>query len=490
MAIAFWPACATIAAAQSLGGATGGAAGAVNAAPNAAGEATNGPRATGSVISDSVGSGTAGEAAGTTVPAVAGKATASVAQDAAGRPSTGAGSVQTANPRMPPNKRAKVDYKTFSPERMLGAKLMNAERVIIRIQGHPTLSGEYRVNGDGTIALPSLGRFEVFDSTIADFETQLADEVTRITSRESNVTIEVIDYKPVFVSGTVARAGAFPWKPGLSILQAETLAGGMVRETGAPGMAPLTDREKDRAIRAAYELASTLVTVARLRTERENSDKLVVLAKLSDLVSASDQAGLMAAQEATLRSRNTAYTARVTALLNSKATALKELGALQEQRVRMHDQLSKRRVTLKKIERVAEQGFIRADRVFEDQIKISELEERLTNATIAISRIEANAAAAQMDLDVHKLGRIAEIDTEVLRHEQRISQLELEIDSANGMFRRITGHDVVSTRASRAPSLSYEIIRTETGVSKVIRADRSTLLQPGDVVMVSLDGSS
>ena len=467
VAIAFWPACATIAAAQSPGGANGGATAVV---PGAASAATPG---------------SSGTATAAIAPEPAAKAPAAlVAPSVAGNPKTS-----------PSSRRATVDYKSFSAERMLGARLVNAERIHVRIPGHANISGEYRVNGDGTIALPGLGRFEISTATIADFETQLADEIARISGRETAVTIEVLDYRPVFVSGSVARAGAFPWKPGLSILHAETLAGGMARgDTATPGagagVGMMTDREKDRALRAAYELAATLATIARLRVEKENGDKLVVLAKLSDLVSPSDQAGLIATQEATLRSRNSAHAARISAITNARTLASKELGALLEQRVRMLDQLSKRRATLKKIENLASQGFARADRVFEDQLRISELEERLTNTTLAIARIEATAATAQVDLDVLKLGRIAEIDTEILRLEQKASQLELELDSANGAFRRITGQELAGTRATRGPMTSYEIVRTEAGVSKVIKADRATLLQPGDVLMVNLGGSS
>ncbi len=381
-----------------------------------------------------------------------------------------------------------VNYAKFTPERMIAAKLVNAERVNIRIQGYPALSGEYRVNGDGTIAVPGIGRFEIMNNTIMDFEAQLATEVARIGGRETSISIEVLDYRAVFISGLVARSGAFAWKPGLSVLHAEALAGGLARgvtPTGEATLLPSTDREKDRALRAAYELAATLATIARLRTEKNSEATFVAPARLATLLSQSDLMALSGAHQATLKSRNVAYLGRVNALKNAKILAQKELGALVSQRTRLTEQLAKRRATLQKIEKIGEQGFIRADRIFEDQVRLSELEERLTTTTIAISRIDAAVATAQQDLEVLVLGRAAEIDTEILGLEQKAGQLELDIESANDTYRRITGQNVLNTRDVHPVLLRYEIVRVEAGVSRVIKADRATMLEPGDVVMVS-----
>ena len=344
-----------------------------------------------------------------------------------------------------------------------------------------------RINGDGTLAVPGIGRFDIGSQTIADFEAKLAAEIARISGREASVTIEVIDYRPVFISGLVNRSGSFPWRPGLSVLQAETLAGGISRgmTIGDAMLTPTTDRDRDRALRAAYELASTLATVARLKTEKASEDTFVAPTRLSALVTPSDLISISAAQQATLKSRNTAFAVRVAALKSAKVMAQKELGALEAQRVRLSDQLAKRRATLKKIERMADQGFVRADRLFEDQIKISEVEERLTTTTLAIARMDAAAATAQQDLDVLVLGQKAAIDTEILTLDQRAGQLELDIESANDSYRRLTGQEALKSRDAQPSVLRYEIVRAEGGNSQVIKADRGTLLRPGDVLMVS-----
>jgi hypothetical protein len=131
-------------------------------------------------------------------------------------------------------------------------------------------------------------------------------------------------------------------------------------------------------------------------------------------------------------------------------------------------------------------GYSRGDRLFDEQVRIAELEERLTNVTIAISKLEIAAAAAQQEYDALVLGRKAEIDMELLSLEQRTAQLEIEIESANGSYQRVTGQDAIATRSTQPVVATYEIVRVVAGKSTLISAGRSTALQPNDVLIVNL----
>ena len=87
------------------------------------------------------------------------------------------------------------------------------------------------------------------------------------------------------------------------------------------------------------------------------------------------------------------------------------------------------------------------------------------------------------------VGRRADIDTELLNLKQKASQLDIEIDSANGVFKKVTGQDALGARDIEIIP-SYEIMRTEAGKPRLIRSDRSTALQPGDVVIIGLSKKS
>lgn len=374
-------------------------------------------------------------------------------------------------------------------DRDVASKMINAERVNVRIPGYATLSGEYRINGDGTMSLPGIGRIEVGELTIAEFEQQLASEIARIGNREVNVAIEVVDYRPIFISGAVTRSGSFAWKPGLTVLHAEALAGGLFRGTvvgDATTLTPTADRDRERAVRAAYDLAAALAQIARLKVEKLGGTTFTLPERARKLITASEQGAISSAQQAALQSRTLAHANRISSAESAKMLAIKEKSALEQQSVRLLDQLAKRRALLKKIETMTGLGYARGDRVFDEQVRIAELEERLTNVTLSISRMEVAAAAAQKELDSVKLGRAAEIDQEVITLEQRAAQLEIEIDSANSSYQRSTGQDAIASRSSFQSVPSYEIVRVVNGKSQVVNAERGTSLQPNDVLVVNI----
>ena len=202
----------------------------------------------------------------------------------------------------------------------IASRLKYAETVNIRIPGNRILTGEYRLSPDGTISLPGIGRLSVANLSVTGFERLLKSEIFRLSNRESNVAVEIERYLSVFVSGTVLRAGAFPWKPGLSVLQAETLAGGLahspILQGGQPIITnPLTMRhEQERIGRAAYDLAAALATIERLRTEKNGGSVYVTPERISKLVGADELNLLAARQQALLKSRSAEFADTLLAL--------------------------------------------------------------------------------------------------------------------------------------------------------------------------------
>ena len=373
------------------------------------------------------------------------------------------------------------------------SRLEYVEEVNIRIPGYRVLSGEYRIGADGTIALPGVGRLKVSKLTVAEFERYLRSEIHRVSNRETSVAVEVTQYRSVYVSGSVARAGAFPWKPGFSVLHAEALAGGIARATTARGSvdslgasALTAGRERRvRSVRAAYDLAAALATIERLRIEKKGGSVYTSPEKISKLVGGKELERLAARQRALLNSRKIQFDTRVRALRNTKTMAASEKNALELQRVRLKEQLASRSASRERIKRMVEQGYSRADRIFEEQIRVAMLEERLTTTTLGISRMAMAEATAQQELEAFISGRHAEIDVELLDLEQRVAQLKIQLN--NGRQPEPSSIQQNGTAAEPGTARQgprYEVVRVISGKSVVMKADRTTALVPGDVLVV------
>ena len=93
--------------------------------------------------------------------------------------------------------------------------------------GEDTLSGDFHISDAGNIALPMLGTVAAAGKTT----TQLSDSIGMEAKSHSilndpSVSVEVTNYRPIFVLGEVAKPGQYPYQPGMTVLTAVSVAGG------------------------------------------------------------------------------------------------------------------------------------------------------------------------------------------------------------------------------------------------------------------------
>jgi protein involved in polysaccharide export with SLBB domain len=366
--------------------------------------------------------------------------------------------------------------------------ITSAERLMIKFQGHPELTGDYRVNADETISIPALGRIAVARMNAAELERALAEKVGKITGREAFITVEIAEYRPIFVSGFVSKPGVFPWKPGMTVLHAVTISGGIFRGPEG-GMTLAADVEATRAQRGVADLKMLLATLARLYAEQKGSPKVEIPPRLIGLVGRTEAEELIAAQASTFTSRRTALETQLATLERGIVTTNQELEGLKLQYDRILEQLSLRRDYTKKLNDLLSKGLIRNDRIIDEQMKIADLEEKLTNNVVAVARVQSTLVTMQRDLENLKQERRAAVDAEVVRLEHEVVRLDIEIDAARAAYRKLTGHAASKQDSAKNAVMVYEIVRQEGGTSKTIDADQFTLLKPGDIVVLSAQQS-
>jgi polysaccharide biosynthesis/export protein len=101
------------------------------------------------------------------------------------------------------------------------------DQVRIITFGEENLTGEFRVNDSGNIALPLIGSVHAAQLTAAGLEAAVGSALHRAKLvRSPSVAVEVIAYRPFYVLGEVNKPGQFPYQPGMTVLTAVAVAGG------------------------------------------------------------------------------------------------------------------------------------------------------------------------------------------------------------------------------------------------------------------------
>ncbi len=93
--------------------------------------------------------------------------------------------------------------------------------------GEQQLTGEFRVDAAGEIALPLVGDVHAAGLTAKQLEGAVAQTLTRSKLyKNPSVSVEVINYRPIFLLGEVSRPGQYPYQPAMTVVTAVAVGGG------------------------------------------------------------------------------------------------------------------------------------------------------------------------------------------------------------------------------------------------------------------------
>jgi polysaccharide export outer membrane protein len=129
-------------------------------------------------------------------------------------------------------------------------KLGTGDRLRIDTYGEQRLSGEFVVAADGKLAFPLLGDLEVRGMTLEEFKAVLVARMGSELLRNPQVSVQLLNLRPVYILGEVARPGEFTYIERLSVFALVAKAGGYTYRAN-PGFAYIRreDETEERAVR-------------------------------------------------------------------------------------------------------------------------------------------------------------------------------------------------------------------------------------------------
>ncbi len=144
------------------------------------------------------------------------------------------------------------------------------DQVRIITFGEETLTGEFRVNDSGNIALPLVGAVHAAGLTSAELETAVGVALRRgDLVRKPSVAVEVIAYRPIYVLGEVNKPGQYAYQPGMTVVTAVAVAGGFTYRAveGYAAIVRTADGNavEGKAMRQAFVQPGDVITVFERR---------------------------------------------------------------------------------------------------------------------------------------------------------------------------------------------------------------------------------
>lgn len=105
-------------------------------------------------------------------------------------------------------------------------KLNSGDKLKVTVFGEDNLSGPAEVSAAGQIALPLIGDVPAKGQTASEVRDAITRRYAEGFLKNPKVTVEVTNYRPVYVHGEVRSGGEFQYKSGLTMRDAIAMAGG------------------------------------------------------------------------------------------------------------------------------------------------------------------------------------------------------------------------------------------------------------------------
>ena len=113
------------------------------------------------------------------------------------------------------------------PAQDAGYVLGPSDEIRVITYNEPQLTNSFIVGDNGTIAFPLVGTVQVVGLTAEDVASALSKSlVDKKLLRDPSVSVQITQYRPIFVLGEVSHPGQYPYQPGMTMLSGVALAGG------------------------------------------------------------------------------------------------------------------------------------------------------------------------------------------------------------------------------------------------------------------------
>ena len=354
----------------------------------------------------------------------------------------------------------------------------------INVLNLPALHRRLTVGPDGKIAVPPLGMLVAAGLTAEQLRTAMQKQLTeKNVARDPDVTVEIAEYRPVFLNGDVAKPGEYGYRADLTVRKAVAMAGGYGLLAELRGFTPLMEAAKARGEigTVAIEVATQRLKVMRLNAELADEPELAIARPIDGTVDpelfanlAKTEVGQFAADRAD-RETQRAYLQRIL------QTAQGELEFLSRADQQQQQALSQQTADSVRARELLQRGMGTVSRIEDEQRAIAMLQWQFLDVKARLQQAQTQIADATRQLHSYDDQRKIRLLNELRESSAELGKLGQQLAAARDRLRYAGGAGVAAESLVRV--VIYRIVN---GTQQRLDAGQDTRLMPGDMVQITV----
>jgi polysaccharide export outer membrane protein len=122
---------------------------------------------------------------------------------------------------------ASAQAQTLAPAASAASYVLGPnDRIRLKVYGESDITGEYEVDNSGNVSVPLAGHLKAAGLTTRELERSITSALSKGIVRDPRVNVEIALYRPYYILGEVKKSGEYPYRLGLTVMDAVASAGG------------------------------------------------------------------------------------------------------------------------------------------------------------------------------------------------------------------------------------------------------------------------
>lgn len=410
-------------------------------------------------------------------------------------------------PSFIPNLAARAENATKSGNRATSAairyKLGPQDEIRVRvIEWRPSsdeifewaaLNANYTIGPGFELSLPLIGRVSVKELSLDQLGTFLSKKLQskmRLVV-PPDVSVEIVKYRPFYVVGHVATPGEYSYRPGLDVLQAISLSGGLFRNERTATMRLDRDIAQARGERALLTRERETLIARRARQEAElgSADQISFPKELMRPERKAATARLLKQENHIFEARKKSYKTQLTVLNKLHKFLEKEVVSLGAQLNARDRQLAILKEEKASLDRLAAKKLARLSRILDVKRDLVSMEVERLRTQAALSKARQDISRNQIAIVELATQRESDLRTELQQTDNRIEEIARRMKTLQNLLYEaqvIAPGSIVAQSQDLGAEPRYTVIRRIDARAVEVRANEDMALLPGDTLKVEL----
>ncbi|MDT3685396.1 MAG: polysaccharide biosynthesis/export family protein [Pseudorhodoplanes sp.] len=353
------------------------------------------------------------------------------------------------------------------------------------------LNDEFTVGPDGMLSLPFAGDVMASGLQVGELAKLIAERFRREMGmgRAPDLSVEIVQFRPFYIAGDVDRPGEYPYRPGLTVLKALTIAGGVYRlnDSGSIRLRreAISSRGDLNVLKA--QMASLLARKARFDAELNQSEAISFPSELTGRQREPFVALIIEQEKSIFVARREALATQIHALNQLKTYLDKEIVSLEGQLKTEDDQIRLVKKELQNISALVDKGLSVTPRQLSLERTLAQIEgDRLRVGTALLKARQEISKTDIAILELHNK-RTNEATTELRATQHKLDEIRQKLNTAEQLLyeAEVVAPQSLAQRArARKMQPLFTILREDAGRTIEVNASETTPLEPGDTLKV------